>query len=116
MISRKDLLSSAAAASGVNPTTTVREVIALAWYRREDYPKILDVMADRSEMHDTYDEWLPSAERVERYLVSTGENVVRAFIDPEAFRAWCEQRGLRPVADTRTRYAIELAKVGGGRA
>jgi hypothetical protein len=65
-------------------------------------------MADRSEMHDTYDEWLRDVERVEQRLVSEGHAVTRVIIDPEIFRSWCDQHSLKPVDKTRSRFVAEV--------
>lgn len=71
----------------------------------------MEEMADRNEMHDSHDEWLGEAERVERHLASTGESARRIVIDPDEFRAWCEQRDAKPVANARSRFAIEALRV-----
>jgi hypothetical protein len=115
MISRKDLLAGTAAAPQVAapeilPPETSGMKVALASYRREDYPRILEIMADRSDLHDSYDDWLKDTQRVEQHLASTGRAICRPIIDPEKFLAWCEERDLKPVASSRSRYAIEIAK------
>lgn len=83
-------------------------MVRLAWYRREDYPRILEMMADRSEMHDTYDEWLRDAQRVEQRLVSEGHAVTQVIIEPEIFRSWCDQHNLKPVGKARSRFVTEV--------
>jgi len=112
MVSRKDLLAGAAAVPEVKLTKPdaepLRVTAALAWYRREDYPRVLEMMADRSEMHDTYDEWLRDSEGVEQHLVSEGQAVTRVIIDPGKFRSWCEQHSLKPVGKARSRFAAEV--------
>jgi hypothetical protein len=109
MVLRKDLLAGTAAVPLVGAPETPGMKVALASYRREDYPRILEIMTDRSEMHDTYDEWLKESQRVEQHLVGEGHAVCRPIIDPEKFHAWCEERNLKPVASSRSRYAIEVA-------
>jgi hypothetical protein len=114
MVSRKDLLAGAAAFPGVGPTEPAAEPIhvqvGLAWYRREDYPLILEMMADRSEMHDTYDEWLRDVERLEQNLVGEGHAVKHVVIDPEMFRVWCDQHNLKHVAEARSRFVAEAGR------
>jgi len=114
MVSRKDLLAGAAGVPGVKPTEPAAEPIqvhvGLAWYRREDYPLILEMMADRREMHGTYDEWLREAERLEQHLASEGRAVKHVAIDPERFRAWCDQHNLEPAAKARSRFVAEARR------
>jgi hypothetical protein len=35
----------------------------LAWYRREDYPRLLTIFEDADKLPPTYDEWLAMAEK-----------------------------------------------------
>jgi hypothetical protein len=117
MVSRKDLRAGAAAVPGVRLTEPAAETVpvrvGLAWYRREDYPLILEVMADRREMHCTYDEWLREVEHLEQHLVSEGRTVEHVVIDPERFRAWCDQHNLKPVAKARSRFVAEAGRAMG---
>jgi hypothetical protein len=117
MVSRKDLLAGAAAIPGVRLTEPAAEPVpiqvGLAWYRREDYPLILEMMADRREMHDSYEEWLRAVERLERHLVSEGRTVTHVVIDPERFQAWCDQHNLEPVAKARSRFVAEAGRAMG---
>ena len=114
MVSRKDLLAGAAGVPGVKPTEPAAEPIqvhvGLAWYRREDYPLILEMMADRGKMHGTYDEWLRDVERLEQHLVGEGRTVKHVAIDPERFRAWCNQHNLKPAAKARSRFVAEAGR------
>jgi hypothetical protein len=84
--------------------------VGFAWYQREDYPRIREIMVDRDKMHDTYDEWLADFERGELALVLEGHKVVRIVIDPREFPAWCLARGLSPSADARSRFTAEATR------
>lgn len=81
----------------------------ISWYRREDYPRALDIMEDAHVLPPTCDEWERKAERQEREWQSRGFVVVRAIIDPEQFPAWCARRGLHVDAKARMRFANEVA-------
>jgi hypothetical protein len=59
-------------------------------------------------MHDTYDEWLRDAERLDKGLVSKGQAVTHVILDPERFRSWCDQHNLKPVAKSRSRFVAEV--------
>jgi hypothetical protein len=87
------------------------EVVAgLAWYKREDYPKLLAIFDDADSLPDTYEEWLEEAGEIERKLIIQGHRVVRAAIDPATFPGWCEAKGLKLDATARTRFAMEQAE------
>ncbi|KQT46817.1 hypothetical protein ASG52_14045 [Methylobacterium sp. Leaf456] len=40
-------------------------VVSLAWYRPEDYRRILSIMKDADALPETYEAWLKSARNVE---------------------------------------------------
>lgn len=86
---------------------TVRAV-GIAWYSRQDYPRILQIMEDGSKLPETYYHWLKSAEVGERQLSKSGMTVFRAHIVPDEFLAWCQRNGLRPNADARMRWGNEF--------
>ncbi len=87
------------------------EVVAgLAWYRREDYPKLLAIFDDADSLPETYEEWLEKAMEIERELIIQGHRVVRATIDPAIFPSWCAAKHLKLDASARTRFATEEAE------
>ncbi len=81
-------------------------MVALSWYRAEDYDRILEIMEDADKFHSTYDEWLKAAERGERELKGKGHVVIRAMLDPDEFTAWCREKGLKLDAQARTQFAL----------
>jgi len=80
-------------------------VIALAWYQREDYPRILQIMKDASTMPQTYDRWLEKETARERLAVHSDKTVVKALINPETFPDWCRINGVKADAKGRMRFA-----------
>ena len=89
-------------------TDNVKKV-AIAWYRREDYPIILDLMEDASTFPATYDGWLKRAQHVLLNAESSGSEVIRVTIDPGSFSAWCVRAEQKPNALARARQlAIAL--------
>lgn len=46
------------------PTGTA--ALGIGWYRREDWPRLLQLVPDRAALHDTYDEWLSDFHRTEK--------------------------------------------------
>ena len=83
--------------------------VGLGWYERDDYPRILQVMADAEKLPRTFDEWQKLAERTERETQAKGVRVVRAVIKSDDFVAWCRERGLKVDAQARMRFGNEAA-------
>jgi uncharacterized membrane protein len=81
----------------------------ISWYRREDYPRILEIMEDAHVLPDTFDDWRKKAGGQESEWKSRGVVIVRAIIDPDTFPAWCRKEGLNVDAKARTAFASEFA-------
>ena len=88
-------------------TDTPTRRIGLPWYRREDYPRIRDMMSDRHNLAPTYDAWLAAAENNESVGRAAGLQIARIPIEPEAFARWCAERGVEPGSAARMEYVSE---------
>ncbi len=84
--------------------------VALVWYWREDYPRVLEVMEDAGSLQTTWKAWLRDAERLERKLMREGFGVVRVFLAPDEFIQWCKSENLAPIGSSRSRWASVKAK------
>ncbi|MDQ2762110.1 MAG: hypothetical protein M3Y22_01000 [Pseudomonadota bacterium] len=91
-----------------SPGTRV-SAVGIGWYKRADYPRILEVMDDRQVLPETFDKWQRKAENLERDVKAKGMIVIRAHIDPEEFVAWCAARSLNIDAAARMRWGNEAA-------
>lgn len=83
--------------------------IGMAWYTRQDYPRILEIMEDAENLPATWHDWNKKAERIQRDAERQGHIVIRAVIDPDDFPVWCRARGLNVDAEARIRFANETA-------
>jgi len=80
----------------------------LVWYRREDYEKLKSVFSDSHVLPETFDKWLQRAENGFSDATSKGHTVVKVYIDPETFPAWCRQRSLDVNAKARVAFANDF--------
>ena len=48
--------------------TEQKQAIGDAWYRREQWNRLLEVSIDRDELEDNYDDWLRTAEETLKKL------------------------------------------------
>ncbi|HWL51317.1 MAG TPA: hypothetical protein VNQ90_02720 [Chthoniobacteraceae bacterium] len=81
------------------------QVVGMAWYRREDYDSIRQIMDDGKALPPVYDDWLAAAERGFKKLTGDGLRIVRAEIDPATFPAWCATNGHKVNSDGRKAFA-----------
>lgn len=64
--------------------------LGLPWYRESDYPAIVELFRnDGRRMPATYGEWLKKAIAAQKANEIPGRKVIRAYIDPKIFPAWC---------------------------
>ena len=74
------------------------------WIKEEDYPALLKIFYDGDKLPPSWSEWLKMAEEMEHGLTSYGHVVLRVYIDPTTFPAWCEAHGVRPGSAGRRKF------------
>lgn len=82
---------------------------AMVWYKKEDWGKLLGMFTDSHLLPKSYDDWLDRAEKMAEQVEASGDVVVKVFIDPETFPAWCKKKGREMDMNARTDLAIEVA-------
>jgi hypothetical protein len=82
-------------------------VIAVVWYRPEQWQRVRDVATDSEELEATYTEWLQQAEEKLAALKRTGLRVEKVDVDSEKLILWCNERGLENNGEARTQYAAQ---------
>lgn len=81
----------------------------IPWYRRDDYARVLEIMADGQSLPRSYDDWEQRAEYAERMVREEGGFAIRVPLDAEKFRTWCMLRGLHVDSAARTEFASDMA-------
>ncbi len=81
---------------------------AMVWYKEEDWEKLMDIFSDAHLLPKSYGEWLQKAEAMVQQIQAEGDKVVKVFIDPDTFPEWCEKKGKKTDAESRTELAIEV--------
>jgi hypothetical protein len=82
-------------------------VLGVAWYRETDWPRIKELFPDADKLHDSYAEWLKSAEDSVKRLTRPGVTVEPFIIDLDDFLGWCVVHGRPRDAEARTEYVVE---------
>ena len=75
------------------PDEPEEAVTGIAWYRRDQWPLLLKTAADRSELEETYDEWLTNVRQIMTDIESKGVQVIKVPIDLEDLIEWCKLEG-----------------------
>lgn len=84
--------------------TSRQTAAAIPWYEESDFDAIKAVMTDEDIDFPTYADWLKAADELEAALRTQGREVVHVTIEPEAFSAFCKERGVLPDAGARALY------------
>lgn len=84
--------------------------VALPWYEREDFAKLLRLAQDRDEMPADYETWHRNAVAVMNAWLARGRALEIVTIRPGEFLAWIAERGLANTAATRREYVEALAQ------
>ena len=63
--------------------------LGVAWYRPEEWSRLLEIAADRDELEDTYEEWLENAEARLQEMAEAGIYATRVDIDVRELQDWC---------------------------
>jgi len=83
-------------------------VAGVAWYRPEQWSRLVEVCSDADALDDSYEDWLRKATARYEELTAAGWTLKRVEVDVEQLRAWCVVRG-RPVdGKARSAYAAFL--------
>jgi hypothetical protein len=92
-----------------DPTGTPM-IQAMVWYKEEHYQPLLLIFDDSDLLPVTYQDWLTRAEDKKAEVEAAGNQVIKVFIDPETFPAWCEKKNRPKDAAARSDLAIEVAR------
>ncbi|HLO00247.1 MAG TPA: hypothetical protein VK208_17440 [Pyrinomonadaceae bacterium] len=87
-----------------------KPVVAIVWYRPEQWQRVRDIAADSDEFEDSYVEWLGLAEEKAKELKDRGLRVEKVDLDSEKLILWCNERGLENDAKARSLYAAEMLR------
>jgi len=87
--------------------TQDKTVVAVVWYRPEQWQRVRDIAADADALEDSYYEWLQIAEEKVTELQGSGLRVEKVDVDSEKLIRWCNEHGLENNGQARSRYAAE---------
>jgi len=86
-------------------------VVGLAWYREADWPRAKELFPDSDELHDSYAEWLKSAEDLLKNLTRSGVAAEPYVMDIGDFLGWCLVHGRPRDAKARSEYVAEKLRL-----
>ena len=85
-------------------------VQAMVWYKKEDWDTLMDLFTDSHLLPPSYENWLSRAEEMKTQAEASGDVVIKVYIDPETFPAWCKDQGKAMDSESRAELAILVAQ------
>lgn len=76
----------------------------LAYYRKSDWSKLIEMIDDPEKMHDTWEEWYQDFLRVEKQLKSLGFSPNRITVDLDKLKKFCLQKRIKIDGNARSSY------------
>jgi hypothetical protein len=84
--------------------------IGLAWFDREQWQQLTEVVPNRSELDDTYEQWERGAEKALKKVARSGQQIEKVPIRVDELLSWCTLRGLVPDGKARAEFVTELLR------
>lgn len=81
-------------------------VMGVAWYKPDQWDRLLDISSDRAELENTYDEWKVAAEENLVNLAQHGYKLRKVHIDVEELLVWCNSQNRAVDGDARTEFTV----------
>lgn len=89
--------------------------LAVAWYKPEQWPRLLEISADADELEKTHAQWLANAEKALKGYAAHEVALQKVEVDTEKLLAWCNERGEPVNGESRSHYAAWLLQEMDGR-
>ena len=83
-------------------------VIGIGFYRREQWPLLLETSVDAQILGKTYDEWLDVVDSSIEKIRAYGIEPELIEVDVNELLAFCEKYDLKNNAEARSRFITEL--------
>ena len=84
-----------------------RPIIGVAWYKKDQWNRLLDISEDASELEETFEEWKSNALKKIKSIEKQGAIVEKIPVDTEELLAWCNTFRLSVNSRSRTEYVTK---------
>jgi hypothetical protein len=84
--------------------------VGFAWFDREQWQRLTEVVEDRAELDDTYEQWHKSAREAFADLEREGVRIEKVHVKVDALVAWCRAQGLPVNGEARSQYVAMVVR------
>jgi hypothetical protein len=82
--------------------------VGLAWFDRKQWKRLTEVVEDRNELDDTYEQWQQGALDAVRMIERQGQKVEKVHVEIESLVSWCKENGLSVNGQSRAEYVTQI--------
>lgn len=79
----------------------------IAYYKKEDWDKFLDMVDDRENLHDNWEEWHKTFLKTKKDLEAEGLFLKVVEVDLEELRIYCHMRSIKIDGNARSRFVAK---------
>jgi len=90
-------------------------VFGIGFYRKEQWPLLLETAEDRAELEDTYEEWELNLKKSMEHMRKLGMNPLKVDMDVKELLRWCKSRDLKNVGESRAEFITDMLRQGKGK-
>ena len=90
----------------------MKPMFGFAWYRKEQWDRLLSVSSDRDSLEATFEEWLEIAQKRFKEFKRGGHDVRQVDVDVEELIRWCQKRKKPIDGNARSEFAADKLYAG----
>jgi len=84
--------------------------VGIAWFDRAQWQQLTQVVADRNELDDTFEQWEQNALDALRMIKRQGYRVEKVYVDVDSLLSWCKAKGLPVNGESRAEYVSNVLR------
>jgi len=81
--------------------------VKIAYYKKEDWSRLLLIIDDKESMHDSWNEWHLAYTKLKNELITKGFQVVDVEINLDELVSYCKAKGTKNTGKTRSQFVQE---------
>ena len=84
--------------------------LGAAWYRSDQWDRLREVSEDRTDLENTWEEWVHVAEKALRDFLARGIQMEKVDVHVEELVRWCQAKQQPINAASRSAFAAEMLR------
>lgn len=81
--------------------------LKIAYYKKEDWSRLLLLIDDKESMHESWNEWHLAYSKAKNELIAKGFQVVDVEINLDELVSYCKAKGAKNTGKTRSQFVQE---------